>query len=259
MFETTHCTPFSTLLNHCVLWSVVLLLTQFHSGKLSPEYPRRLPLLICLVQSSLEMYATNRSRSWCILSVLFTIGSLTNFVTAIKLYPSPASLPSQVPAGCRAALSTDITCGPRFILASDLVREIPFNNTFLGDYCSSACSTSFISFTTNINTRCGNTVYDFGYNNNKTGNDLIAPLKWARDMACLTGTSPIDYCLPKIHNHTVGYCDDCTLKYFAGMLSNAAGARVISEKGFSSIASSCNVSPTKYPHSTITIPKPPPA
>ncbi|KAL5371796.1 hypothetical protein DPSP01_013998 [Paraphaeosphaeria sporulosa] len=43
------------------------------------------------------------------------------------------------------------------------------------------------------------------------------------------------------------------------MLSNAAGARVISEKGFSSIASSCNVSPTKYPHSTITIPKPPPA
>lgn len=204
------------------------------------------------------MYATNCTRSWCILFVLLKIWSLTNFVTAIKLYPSPASLPSQVPAGCRAALSTDVTCGPRFILASDLVREIPFNNTFLGDYCSPACSASFHSFTTNIDTRCGTTVYDFGYNNNKTGNDLIAPMKWARDMACLTGTSSIDYCLPKIRNHTVGYCDDCTLKYFAGMLSNAAGARVINEKVFSSIASSCNVSPTRYPHSTVTIPKPPP-
>lgn len=83
-------------------------------------------------------------------------------------------------------------------------------------------------------------------------------MKWARDMACLTGTSSIYYCLPKTQNHTVGYCDDCTLEYFAGMLSNAAGVRVINEKVFSSIASSCNVSPTRYPHSTVTIPKPPP-
>ncbi|KAF2818197.1 hypothetical protein CC86DRAFT_435089 [Ophiobolus disseminans] len=182
----------------------------------------------------------------------------SEFALSIRLFPSPAAVDSSVPAPCRAALSTDISCGPRFIKSLELLRGVPFNATFLGDYCSSTCTSSFNTWLNSIKTRCGTTVYDFGFDNTKTASDLVLPLHWARDTACLTGASASDYCLPKIHDRTVGYCDDCTLKYFAGMLSNSAGAGVISEDAFTSIASSCNVSPTKYPHTTVTIPESPP-
>ncbi|PSN61472.1 hypothetical protein BS50DRAFT_651680 [Corynespora cassiicola Philippines] len=177
--------------------------------------------------------------------------------SCIQLYPIPAAAPSDIPAPCRAALAAKVACGPRFIKAPELKGVILFNNTFLREYCNSTCSTSFNSFITTIGTRCGNTVYDFEYGVEKSAIDMVAPLKWARDTACLTGTSPGDYCIPKIYNGTLDVCDDCVMKYLAAMLSNTAGLEMISEEKFTSIASSCKVEPTKYPHPTISLPEPP--
>jgi hypothetical protein len=132
-------------------------------------------------------------------------------------------------------------------------EKYPSNSTFLEEYCNSTCSASFHTFVTNAGSRCETTVYDFNFDIERSGSDLVAPLKWARDTACVTGASASNYCLSKILNRTVDFCDDCMFKYLAGMLSNAVGVGVISESALTSIAWSCKVEPTKYPHSTVSL------
>ncbi|KAI1151808.1 hypothetical protein F4825DRAFT_421529 [Nemania diffusa] len=177
---------------------------------------------------------------------------LNSGVAAIHIFLTPGSLPATIPASCRASLAADITCGPRLIHASELENDFPFNATFLSEYCNSTCTTSLNTFAANINTRCGNVDYDFGYNTTQSGNDIAVALKWAHDTACLTGLSAMGtgFCLPGVVNHTAQVCDDCTLKYLAGMLSSEFGARKITPSGYSSLLSSCAVAPTRYPYTT---------
>jgi hypothetical protein len=187
----------------------------------------------------------------------FTIvGVLAQVSTSIRLWSAPALLPSAVPASCRAMMAADITCGPQLIQPNQIVSDAQFDATFLQEYCNSTCSTSMNAYIVNINTRCGTTGYDFGDGKETSASSLVAPVKWARDTACLTGSSATDYCYPKIVNHTVGFCDDCTLKYLAGLLSSERGAQKMHEADFTSILSSCKVSPTKYPHSSVSVPTP---
>ena len=174
--------------------------------------------------------------------------------TSIRLWASPAKLPAAVPAICKATIAANIACSPQIILPQQVLADGTFNAQFLGEYCNSTCSTSMNSYVNNINTRCGATQYDFGDGQQVSAPSLVAPYKWAHDTACLTGTSASDFCYPKIINRTVGFCDDCTYKYLAGMLSLNEGRRKINEESFTSILSSCKASPTKYPHSSISMP-----
>jgi hypothetical protein len=193
-------------------------------------------------------------------ALLYTLILLSNVGSCIKLYPKPATLPAAVPAPCKAVMSADIACGPYFIKPGDIRYEVPFNNTLLSAYCNSTCTSSMKSYVDNVNARCGTTAYQFGTNNTKkTASEQIAPLKWARDVACLTGSSQTDFCLPKVLNHTVGYCDDCTLKYFSGLLGSDQGTGRMDEQSFTSLlVSSCKVAPSKYPHSTVSTSSRPP-
>jgi hypothetical protein len=184
------------------------------------------------------------------------LGLLVQTGASIKLWSVPAVLPAAVPATCKAMMAANIACGPQIIQPHQVVNDGEFDGEFLGEYCNSTCSSSMNSYINNINTRCGTTQYDFGDGQQVSAPSLVAPVKWARDIACLTGQSTTDYCYPKIVNHTTGYCDDCTLKYLAGMLSLNQGTRKISEEGFTSLLSSCSVSPTKYPHSSASKPSP---
>ncbi|KAI0487067.1 hypothetical protein F4859DRAFT_510850 [Xylaria cf. heliscus] len=194
-------------------------------------------------------------------AVAVAIGSIGLFTTpghAIRLVASPGQLPTAIPAACRASLATNIACGPRLIHASDIEREVPFNATFLGEYCNSTCTQSLKQFSDGVASRCGNTIYDFGAGEMMSGNMVAAPLQWAQNLACTTenGTTTSSFCWPKVVAHNTTTCDKCTLKYLAGHLSSPVGNGKIDEKGFSSLVSSCGAKPTDFPHSTSTVPLP---
>jgi hypothetical protein len=191
------------------------------------------------------------------LTLFAIISTLAQTGAGIKLWSSPAVLPAAVPAPCKAMLSADIAaCGPKIVQPAQIVNDAHFDDVFLGEYCNSTCSKSMEAYFSSINTRCGATVYDWGDGNNWSAVSLVAPVKWARDTACLAGTSTTDFCYPKVINRTLGFCDDCALKYFAGLLSLDRGAMKIGEDGFTSILSLCKVSPTKYLHLSVAMPGP---
>jgi hypothetical protein len=153
-------------------------------------------------------------------------------------------------------LVADIACGPQIIQPGHIVNDARIGDVFLGEYCNSTCSKSMETYINNVNTRCGTTAYDWGDGDKRSAVSLVAPIKWARDTACLAGTSAKDFCYPKVVSHKLGFCDDCTLKYLASLLSSDQGAMKVDEDGFTSILSSCKVSPTKYPHSSVSMPGP---
>jgi hypothetical protein len=172
-------------------------------------------------------------------------------IVALKIFLNPAALPASIPASCRGALSTNIACGPSLVRPQDLDKGVPFDDVFLTEYCNSTCTASVQTFTTTISTRCGNTRYAFpGINITRSGNDFALPFQWAHRAVCQKGGAKSEYCYPDVINRTLTACDDCSLKYWAGMLNSTYGARKISEPGFKSILSSCSVASTKYPFST---------
>jgi len=179
--------------------------------------------------------------------LLVLIGILSEAGNCIKLWTAPVMLPAAVPATCKAVMAADIACSPRFVRPADIGKDVPFNETFLSKYCSSSCSSSLNTYIANVNTQCGSTIYDFGTGIQESAGSLVAPIKWARDVACSTGTSANDFCYPKIVNREVGFCDDCTLKYLAGLLNSDSDVGKIDTEGFTSILSSCQVSSTKFP------------
>jgi len=180
-------------------------------------------------------------------------------VVAIKIFPSPGALPTQIPAACRASLSTNIACGPFLISPGEIERNVPFNDAVLTEYCNSTCTASVQTWTSAVNTRCGNTRYTFPGNIFQSGNDFAIPFQWAHNSVCVKGGPASEFCYPDAMNHTLQACDDCTLKYFAAMLNSTYGVRKTSENSFKSLLSSCSASPTKYPYSTVSVVKPPPA
>jgi hypothetical protein len=187
---------------------------------------------------------------------LTIIGALVQIGAGIKLWSVPAELPATVPATCKVVLVADIACGPQIIQPGHIVNDARIDDVFLGEYCNSTCSKSMETYINNVNTRCGATAYDWGDGDKRSAVSLVAPIKWARDTACLAGTSAKDFCYPKVVSHKLGFCDDCTLKYLASLLSSDQGAMKVDEDGFTSILSSCKVSPTKYPHSSVSMPGP---
>ncbi|KAL4947549.1 hypothetical protein BDW69DRAFT_190101 [Aspergillus filifer] len=178
-------------------------------------------------------------------------------IVAIKIWETPAELGTGIPAGCRAALTTNITCPMRLVTAPEIVSEAPINSTWLAEYCTPECRDSVQSFANLVGTRCGDTVYSFGNSTEQSGNDIALPLLWAQNMACLEDSAQGALCLPEITDHAVEACDDCTLQYLAGMLNSTYGHQRVSEGSFSSLVSSCSAAPTDYPHGTVTFPPAP--
>ncbi|KAI0439808.1 hypothetical protein F4803DRAFT_568059 [Xylaria telfairii] len=199
------------------------------------------------------------SQSHRLFAVAIAIGSISLFTTpgqALRLVASPGQLPSTIPASCRSSLAANIACGPRLIHATDIEREVPFNATFLGEYCNSTCTQSMQQFSDTVAQRCGNTLYDFGAGKMLSGNMAAAPLKWAQDVACIKDNS--SFCWPGVVAHNTSVCDKCTLKYLAGFLGSPVGNNKIDEKGFTSLVSSCGAKPTDFPHNTSTVALPTP-
>jgi hypothetical protein len=58
-----------------------------------------------------------------------------------NLWPNPDSLPSEIPVGCRAVLSTNITCTD-LVSPREIAREVPINPDFLNGFCTAGCKSS---------------------------------------------------------------------------------------------------------------------
>ncbi|OQE08785.1 hypothetical protein PENVUL_c008G06108 [Penicillium vulpinum] len=185
--------------------------------------------------------------------IAFSISLLFTHVIALKIWDSPAKLGTAIPAGCRAALSSEIAC-PGLITATDIVNSVPFNETDLESYCQSGCRSAIQNWASLVGTKCGDTEYKFGNVTKQSGNDIALPFLWAQNMACLENSSDGNLCLPTVTNHTIKPCEDCTLQYVAGMLNSTYGRQRVSDKAYSSLLSSCSASPTNYPHGTVSFP-----
>jgi hypothetical protein len=77
-------------------------------------------------------------------AVLLSVFLLISPARPIQLWTAPAALPSVIPASCRAALSTNITCSPRLLGASEVEAQSDPGNVFLQQYCTSACQASLL-------------------------------------------------------------------------------------------------------------------
>jgi hypothetical protein len=87
-----------------------------------------------------------------------------------------------------------------------------------------------------------------------SGDSIAQPLLWAHNVSCQTSSKNTSkFCYPGVANHTTNACDDCTLKYVAGLLSSEWGIGKVSENDFSTLLSSCKASPTDYPHSSVSL------
>lgn len=170
-------------------------------------------------------------------------------VYAVKLFPSAGSMPTVIPAACRNALSTNITCNG-LIPASFVAAQRPLTTSTLEDVCVTSCSQSLLSFQEAVDFACGDTPYEFylllNSTVNSTADNLISSLIWAHNVTCLRDNS--SFCYAEITNGSVTACSNCLLSYEAAMLGSVYGRGRVNGAGFSSQLSSCGVPASKYPY-----------
>jgi hypothetical protein len=208
--------------------------------------------------------------------------SLFGIGIAFQLFPSPDSMPPDIPSACRSALSTDIGCdglaSPAFVGAGR-----PLYDAALSIVCSSACSSALSSFTSKANSACGNAKYNFYslYKNNAslTANDIVSPWNWAHNVTCLPADTSCqlsntvsnnyttisnytlvpaecakngtNFCYSQISSGNLTACSDCVLRYEAAMLGSSYGRGRFDEVAFSSQLSACSKNPMDYPYSSV--------
>ncbi|KAL2060600.1 hypothetical protein VTL71DRAFT_9241 [Oculimacula yallundae] len=180
------------------------------------------------------------------LQYLFAV-ALFNQVLSIQLWSSPGALPTTIPAGCRSALSQNITCSqlvtPSFISAG---RSLSINASKL--FCTDACYTSLQAYKTNVDSRCGSTLYRMYANStfNQSGMAVADPLSWAYNVTCIQDST--GFCLPALYNGTKPKCSDCSLKYGQAMLSSDYGRVRVKPDAYSSLLANCSTPASKYPY-----------
>ncbi|KAK9422563.1 putative LysM domain-containing protein [Seiridium unicorne] len=174
---------------------------------------------------------------------------------AVTLWPSPGAIPTTVPAACRAVLTQNITCDtPELVTAQEASGGAALIGESAVEYCTPKCYNSLKTFQTNVDARCGSTLYNLWINSTlqQSGMQLADGLVWAYNLSCLTDSS--GFCLVSLYAGNETACSDCTLKYLATLLSSDYGRAKVKPDEFSSLLSSCSVDPTKYPYSYTQIP-----
>lgn len=170
-------------------------------------------------------------------------------VCAVQLFPSAGSMSTAIPAACRNALSTNITCNA-LIPASFVAAQRPLTTSTLEDVCTSSCSQSLLSFQNAVDSACGDTPYEFYALSNSTvsttADNLISPLIWAHNVTCLQDNS--SFCYAEVTNGSVTACSNCLLSYEAAMLGSVYGRGRVNTAVFSSQLSSCGVPASNYPY-----------
>ena len=214
--------------------------------------PLRCLVLHIAVQLSLFSVSPKMAFTLLPVSLLLNLLLLRN-VYAIQLFPSAESMPTTIPAACRKALSTNITCNP-LVPASFVAAQRPLTNSTLKDVCATSCSQSLVSFQQAVNSACGDTSYEFYALSNSTvsttADKLVCPLVWAHNVTCLQDGS--SFCYAEVTNGSVTACSNCLLSYEAAMLGSVYGRGRVNPAAFSSQLSSCGVPASKYPYSSPT-------
>ncbi|KPM43204.1 hypothetical protein AK830_g3331 [Neonectria ditissima] len=167
--------------------------------------------------------------------------------SGIKVWDTPGDIPTTIPAKCRVALSSNLECGPRLVRPAELASLGSLSESLLTQYCNSTCTASMKTWTEKVDLACGSEVHDWGFNLSQSGDDVTKPLFWAHQASCLTDEKSDEYCIPKIANHTVNTCSDCTLKYLASFVGSSYAPDIIDDTGFSKLLTSCSADASDYP------------
>ncbi|CAO1604771.1 hypothetical protein XANCAGTX0491_008311 [Xanthoria calcicola] len=106
---------------------------------------------------------------------------------SIQLWSSPGALPTSIPASCRAELSKNITCSPILVSPQFAAGGRAMDPKTAAQYCTPTCYNSLKSFKTNVDQRCGNTMYQMYPNSThlQSGAMVADPLVWAYNVTCV--------------------------------------------------------------------------
>lgn len=78
----------------------------------------------------------------CRIQVLLVFQCLVLTVSPIHLWDTPGTLPVTIPAGCRAALSANISCSPNLVTPQFAAGGGALDKKTLGVYCTTTCQQS---------------------------------------------------------------------------------------------------------------------
>lgn len=137
-------------------------------------------------------------------SLAVILQSFFSLSLSIQLWTSPGALPVSIPASCRAELSKNITCSPILITPQFAAGGRAMDPKTAAQYCTPTCYNSLQvsqqfaslrlamaqqeqSFKTNVDLRCGNTMYQMYPNSThlQSGAMVADPLAWAYNVTCV--------------------------------------------------------------------------
>lgn len=110
-----------------------------------------------------------------------------NHTAAIQIWSIPGDIPTTVPASCRAVLVQNITCPNYLITAAQVSNGMALLSGEAAQYCTADCYNSLNTFRTNVDARCGDTLYEMYKNSTLTqsGSSLADGLAWAYNVSCI--------------------------------------------------------------------------
>ena len=110
--------------------------------------------------------------------------------SAIQLWGKPGEIPTTVPAKCRAALTTNITCD-FLVTANKAVSGQIVSGMSAESFCGAPCVGSMADFQRKVIEGCGNTQYMLWENSTMTqsGQALADGLSWAQRLLCIQDKS----------------------------------------------------------------------
>lgn len=115
------------------------------------------------------------------------MSSYPTLTAAIQIWSIPGDIPTTVPASCRAVLVQNITCPNYLITPTRVSNGMALLDGEAAEYCTAACYDSLNTFRTNVDARCGDTLYTMYKNSTLTqsGASLADGLAWAYNVSCI--------------------------------------------------------------------------
>lgn len=106
---------------------------------------------------------------------------------ATQLWTIPGAIPTTVPAACRAVLVQNITCANNLVTASQVSNGMSLMGDEAAQYCTAECYSSLRTFQTNVDAKCGDTMYAMYANSTlvQSGASLADGLVWAYNVSCI--------------------------------------------------------------------------
>lgn len=118
--------------------------------------------------------------------LLLLAGVVLSPVAAIKLWETPGDISSSVPAGCRVALTHNITCD-LLVTPNQAQNEMSLPDAAVDLYCADTCRDSVASFQKRVSDSCGHKLYVFEKEGSmeRSAQQMAEGFTWAQNLMCI--------------------------------------------------------------------------